>query len=134
MVSYLFDTNAFIHLMQLDEPRVTRVKATGPSSIAVCSIASGELWHGAAPGRYPQPNGAEQDAVLAPFRVLDFDAAAADRYAAMRAQLACRGQPVRDRALMTAAIALAHGMTVVTGNTHEFMHLPGLKVEDWMRG
>ena len=131
-MSYLFDTNAVIHLMKMDEPLVTRVRAAGPSLIAVSSITLGELWYGAARSRHPQRNRIEQDAALAPFRVLDFDASAADRYAAVRADLAREGQPIGDRDLMIAAIALANRLTVVTRNLSEFVRVPGLKVEDWM--
>jgi tRNA(fMet)-specific endonuclease VapC len=33
--------------------------------------------------------------------------------------------------LQIAAIALAHGCTVVTHNTSEFSRIPGLTLEDW---
>jgi len=131
-MSYLFDTNAVISLMKMDEPLVTRARVAGPAVIAVSSITLGELWYGAAHSRHPQRSRAEQDTALAPFRVLDFDAAAADRYAVARAHLANWGQPIGDRDLMIAAIALAHDMIVVTHNTSEFIPVPGLKVEDWM--
>ena len=35
------------------------------------------------------------------------------------------------RALQIAAIALVHGLTVVTGNVNEFSRVHGLNVEDW---
>jgi tRNA(fMet)-specific endonuclease VapC len=131
-VSYLFDTSAVIHLMRLHDPLTTRAREAGPSSIAVSSITLAELWYGAARSQRPQRTRAEQDIVLAPFRVLDFDATAADRYAAARARLAEQGRPIGDRDLMIAAIALANRMTVVTSNVAEFMRVPGLRVEDWM--
>jgi tRNA(fMet)-specific endonuclease VapC len=69
---------------------------------------------------------------LEPFRVLDFDAAAADRYADARSRLANEGRPIGDRDLMIAAIALVARRTVITSNVSEFMRVPELSVEDWM--
>ena len=131
-MSYLLDTNAVIHLMKLREPLVTRVRESGPTAIVVSSITLAELWFGAARSTRPARSRAEQDLVLSPFRVLDFDASAADHYANARAHLAGQGRPIGDRDLMIAAIALANRMTVVTSNLSEFERVPGLKVEDWM--
>lgn len=132
-MSFLFDTNAIIHLMKLREPLVTRARDAGPSAIAVSTITLAELWFEAARSRRPARSRAEQDVALAPFRVLDFDAEAADRYATARAHLADLGRPIGDRDLMIASIALANRMTVVTSNASEFERVPGVKVEDWMQ-
>jgi tRNA(fMet)-specific endonuclease VapC len=126
------DTNAVIHLMKLRDPLATRVRLLGPTSIAVSTITLAELWFGAAKSKRPQRNRAEQDEALAPFRVLDFDATAADRYATARARLAARGRPIGDRDLLIAAIALANRLTIVTSNVAEFERVDGLTVEDWM--
>jgi tRNA(fMet)-specific endonuclease VapC len=131
-VTWLLDTNACIHLMKLREPLVSRVHEVGPGALAVSTITCAELWYGAAKSRHPQRNRAEQDVLLQPFRVLDFDGAAADRYASIRAHLAKAGKPIGDRDLMIAATALANRMGVVTNNTREFDRVPGLRVEDWM--
>ena len=131
-VSFLLDTNAVIHLMKLREPLTGRVKLTGPAEFAVSTITLAEMWYGAARSRRPQQSRQEQDIALEPFRVLDFDAAAADRYAAARAHLADKGRPIGDRDLMIAAIALVAGRTVITSNVSGFSRVPGLGVEDWM--
>lgn len=34
--------------------------------------------------------------------------------------------------LLIAATALAHDLTLVTHNTHDFAHVPGLRVVDWL--
>jgi tRNA(fMet)-specific endonuclease VapC len=131
-VRYLFDTNAIIHLMKLNDPLASRARAEGPAAIVVSSITLAELWFGAARSRRSGRTRSEQDLALSPFRVLDFDAAAADRYATVRAHLADQGRPIGDRDLMIAAIALANRLVVVTSNTSEFARVPGLTVEDWM--
>lgn len=131
-MSWLLDTNACIHLMKLREPLTARVRDMEPAVLGVTSVTLAELWYGAAKSHRPQRTRSEQDAFLEPFRVLDFDAAAADHYADVKAQLVAHGRPIGDRDLMIAAIALANRMIVVTSNTSEFMRVPGLKVEDWM--
>jgi tRNA(fMet)-specific endonuclease VapC len=64
--------------------------------------------------------------------VLPFDESAARRYGVIRAGLEAAGAPIGDADLRIAAIALAHGKTVVTGNVRHFRRVPGLKVEDWL--
>jgi tRNA(fMet)-specific endonuclease VapC len=130
-MSWLLDTNACIGLMKLHGPLTTKAREIGPAELAVSSITLAELWFGAASSERPQRSRDDQDAFLAPFRVVDFDAAAADRYALAKAVLVARGRPIGDRDLMIAAIALANRMTVVTNNVSEFTRVPGLTVEDW---
>jgi tRNA(fMet)-specific endonuclease VapC len=131
-VTWLLDTNACIFLMKMREPITTRVKQLGPEDLAISAITCAELWFGAAKSQHPQRSRAAQDTFLEPFRVVDFDAKAADRYAGIRAHLARTGRQIGDRDLMIAAIAVANRMAVVTSNAGELARVPGLAVEDWM--
>ena len=131
-MSYLFDTNACIHLMKLHEPLTARARPAGPSTISITAITLAEMWFGAAKSNQPRRTRSDQDAFLAPFRVLDFDAVAADCYASIRAHLTAKGRPIGDRDLMIAAIARANRLIVVTSNVGELARVPELKVEDWM--
>jgi predicted nucleic acid-binding protein len=107
-VSYLFDTNAIIHLMKLRDPLTSRAvtsdRRRSPSRRSRWQSFGSVRRDANAPR-----SRAEQDVALKPFRVLDFDAAAAAHYAAARAHLADRGRPFGDRDLMIASIALANG-------------------------
>ena len=131
-MSWLLDTNACIHLLKLREPLAGRVREAGPGLFAVSTATCAELWYGAVKSRHPQRNRADQDSFLEPLRIVDFDAAAADRYAVIKGHLTRLGRPIGDRDLMIAAIALANRLGVITGNTGEFSRVPGLRVEDWM--
>jgi len=62
---------------------------------------------------------------------LPFDLPAARRYARIRDHLERAGQVIGGNDLMIAAIALTHGLTLVTNNGAEFQRVPGLQVEDW---
>ena len=57
---------------------------------------------------------------------------AARRYGEVRTELERRGTPLGDADLRIAAIALARGLTVVTGNIRHFQRVPGLQVENWL--
>jgi tRNA(fMet)-specific endonuclease VapC len=67
---------------------------------------------------------------LSPYRSLPFDDAAARRYAEIRDVLETRGEVIGPNDLLIAAIALTHGLTLVTNN-REFSRVPGLTSEDW---
>ncbi|HSR22290.1 MAG TPA: hypothetical protein VLW53_01985 [Candidatus Eisenbacteria bacterium] len=52
----------------------------------------------------------------------------------MRADLERSGRPLAEPDLRIAAIALAHDLTLVTGNGRHFSRIPGLRVESWLAG
>jgi len=63
--------------------------------------------------------------------ILDFDAAAAESYGAIRADLEKRGTPIGPLDMMIAGHAKSLGYTIVTNNTKEFNCVLGLNVENW---
>jgi tRNA(fMet)-specific endonuclease VapC len=66
-------------------------------------------------------------------RVLDLDRAA-ELYGALRAHLESAGTRLADPDLRIAAIVVTHHATLVSGNVRHFTRVPGLVVEDWVRG
>jgi len=62
---------------------------------------------------------------------MDFDAAAADRAAALRIQLETAGQPIGAYDTLLAGHALALGLPIVTANRNEFERVPGLEPLSW---
>jgi tRNA(fMet)-specific endonuclease VapC len=68
---------------------------------------------------------------VSPFTSLPFDDFCAHAYGQIRAQLEQAGTPIGSNDLMIAAIAVAHGLTLVTHNTREFKRILGLVLEDW---
>jgi tRNA(fMet)-specific endonuclease VapC len=61
------------------------------------------------------------------YQILSFDESASDVYIELRKQRIRVG--AMD--LRIAAIAIAHGMTLLTRNTVDFERVPGLTFEDW---
>lgn len=71
-------------------------------------------------------------AFVAGLDVLDFGPKAAEEFGRLRAVLKRKGQPVAPPDLMIAAVALAHGLTLVTHNIAHFDPIPGLALDDWL--
>lgn len=129
---WLPDTNAWIALIN---PRSSPVKARFesylPANIFLCDIVKAELYYGAYHSVRRDDNLALLERLFPTFPSLPFDGAAALHFGQIRTALAFAGTPIGPYDLQIAAIALAHGLTVVTHNTGEFERVPKLKVEDW---
>ena len=61
---------------------------------------------------------------------LPFDDQAADIYARIVAARTRAGQPISTEDAQIAAISLAHGLTLVTRNTRDFVNIDGLHTVD----
>ncbi|MBW3540606.1 MAG: type II toxin-antitoxin system VapC family toxin [Planctomycetes bacterium] len=70
--------------------------------------------------------------LLQEVHLLDFDAACAERFGRERGPLLQQGISVSAVDLMIASTALVHDLTLVTNNTADFQHVPGLRLEDWL--
>ena len=68
---------------------------------------------------------------MAYFPLLPFDEVAAQKYGEIRADLARQGLMIGPNDLQIAAIAVVHGVTLVTHNTREFSRVAGLLLDDW---
>lgn len=77
--------------------------------------------------------GAHLQQVLAVLPVLAYDEAAAHVHAELRAQREAGGKPLPFVDGQIAAIAIAHGLTLVTRNLKDFQGLPGLRAVSWFR-
>ena len=63
--------------------------------------------------------------------MLDWDRAAGEHYADIRADLKRRGETIGANDLMIAAHARSLGATLITNNMREFVRVSGLVVENW---
>jgi len=130
-VRFVLDTNTCIYALKLQGRVVERMRDHAPDDLGVTIITVAELWFGAHKSARPAVARREMDGFLEPFEVLPFDREAADAYARARFELERMGQPIGERDLLIASIALARGLTVVTHNLPEFARVPGLQTEDW---
>lgn len=132
---YLLDTDILSNLMKRSPSTIliAKLAAVPVEQQFTSSITLGELVYGAYRLEARTHALLERlEATLLPnLPILPFDAAAAYYYGEVRAQLARQGTLLGEADLRIAAIALAQGFTVVTGNVRHFQRVPGLAVENW---
>ena len=133
---YLLDTDVLSNLMKRSPSSVlvSRVARVPPEEQFTSSITLGELVYGAHRLRDRTAALLEriEDTLLPNLPVLSFDTTAARRYGQLRAEMERKGTPIGDADMRIAAIALVHGLKVVTGNERHFRRVPALVVENWL--
>lgn len=127
---HLLDTDICIWVLREREPVLSRVRRESPGDLAIASMTEAELRYGARNSSDPDAGLARVESLLsAPIEVLPFDRHAARLHAELR--YALRSQPIGERDLVIASVGLAHGLTLVTRNSREFVRVPGLTTADW---
>lgn len=100
--------------------------------LAIPSIVLAELYAGA----YKHPNPSRLVSLIADLlqevQVIDFDAACAAQFGQVRGTLLQQGISVSRMDLLIASVALVHNLTLVTHNTADYRHIPGLRLDDWL--
>ena len=130
---FLPDTNVWISLLKNPGGKlVVKVQAQSISDVFLCSVVKAELWHGAEKYGNRERRRRALELLFAPFASLPFDDAAARHYADIRHQLEVQGRMIGPNDLKIAAIARAHGLTIVSADP-EFGRVQGLRVEDWQQ-
>lgn len=135
-VSFVLDTNIFSELSKKDPNRHVLGKFQQHRFVSAgCAPVMHELEFGLAKmpsGRRQQELREFLDGLLDEgIEVLPYDLDAAKRHAVLRAALTAKvlGPSYVDAQI--AAVALVHEAAVVTRNTDDFKHFPGLRVDNW---
>jgi tRNA(fMet)-specific endonuclease VapC len=135
---YLLDTDILSNLLRRSpsSPLLVRLAGIPAEQQFTSAVNFGELVYGArrieAGGGSTRLLSRLEHLVSVHLPVLPFDSIAARRYGEIRAELERLGTPIGDADLRIAAIAMARGLTVVTGNVRHFRRVPGLAVENWL--
>ena len=129
----VLDTDTCIELLR-GNPRVIERRAGFAGDVATTWTTAAELYFGTARSAAPERNALIVDAFLASLDVLGMDAAAARIFGEAKALLRRAGTAPADADLLIAAVAAARGAVVVTGNRTHFERIPGVAIEDWIRG
>ena len=97
------------------------------------SIVLGELYTGAFHVDNPAPLLGNIHDLLEDMSLLPFDVECAEQFGRLRGGLLRQGLSVPTVDLMIGATAIVHDLTLVTHNTADFINIPGLRLEDWLR-
>ncbi len=135
---YLLDTSTLSEPMRpAPHAGLMRRLRLHAGRLAISSVT----WHEALFGLYRMPDGKRKESVMdylfnvvAPgISMLAYDEPAAEWHARERARLAALGHtaPLADGQI--AAVAKAHGLTLVTENPRDFELFEGVVVESWRR-
>lgn len=130
-MSFLLDTDICSAQMKAN-PRVHGRFIQYAGRLHVSAVTLGELlaWVGRAKAS-PRQTRALHD-LLNEVHVLPIDESAARKFGEVRAWQLDRGLATPDLDLLNAAVALAHGFTMVTHNTADYANVPGLSLADWL--
>jgi len=128
-MKFLLDTDTCIFALRNHPGVRAHFERVAPDQVALSAMNDAELWYGALNSQHPAHHSRCVEAFLKPLAVLPFDAEAAKEHARLR--MALRNQPIGERDLVIASVAMARGLTVVTHHQREFGRVPGLKAIDW---
>lgn len=124
----LIDTNAYVAWTLKDNALFSVLKGTDRPVLPM--IVVGELVYGAFNSGRPEKNMAELLKNLKEFDILNINRRTADLYGHACMALRKKGRHIPDNDIWIAALALQHGMPVVTRDKH-FEQVVGLDVVGW---
>ena len=130
---FILDTDTFSYAVSGRYPKVRQRLLALRLPPVISAISLAEIRYGAC-----KRQSAKLDALIGLFvdlvEVRDFTAAAAEKYAGIRAALEAKGQLIGDMDMLIAGAAMAERLTLVTNNTAHFSRITGLRIENWVSG
>jgi tRNA(fMet)-specific endonuclease VapC len=129
----VLDTDTCIAILRGNQAVIDR-RAGTTDDVVTTWVTAAELHFGAAKSSAPASNRALVADFLATLPVLGLDALSAQIFGEVKALLERKGMRLADADLFIGAIAAAKRATVVTGNRRHYERIPGVSMEDWIRG
>lgn len=133
-MKFMLDTNICIYIIKRKPPDVIeRFNQTEISQIGISSITLSELSYGVSKSSKPKQNQIALMQFVAPLEILPYSDEAAQYYGDLRAHLEKQGAPIGSLDMLIAAHALSIACTLVTNNEKEFIRIPNLKIDNWVK-
>ncbi|MGD8835988.1 MAG: type II toxin-antitoxin system VapC family toxin [Desulfobacteraceae bacterium] len=133
-MKYMLDTNICIYIIKRKPHAVIeRFLQTEISQVGISSITLSELLFGVSKSSKPDQNKIALLQFIAPLEILPYDDHAAQNYGDLRANLEKQGNPIGSLDMLIAAHALSIPSILVTNNEKEFIRIPNLNIENWIK-
>ncbi|MCL2897253.1 type II toxin-antitoxin system VapC family toxin [Brenneria tiliae] len=134
---YMLDTNICSFIMR-EQPQavINRLQqcVLDKNRIVVSAITYAEMRFGAVGKKASPRHGRLVDAFCQRLdAVLPWDRAAVDATTEIKIALAAAGTPIGGNDAAIAGHAIATGAVLVTNNVREFIRVPGLTLQDWVK-
>lgn len=132
---YLLDTNVVVAFLNRERQVLAKVEALrreGPTlgRLFVPSTVLGELYFGARKSSRAEENLGKISGFAARAEILPCDAQTAKLYGEVKEGLRRKGRPIPENDVWIGALALQHGLILVTRDSH-FEHVANLSREAW---
>lgn len=129
--NYLLDTNVCIGFLQGKAWAFDKFQQIGTRRLHLCTPVKAELWYGACKSQRVVENQENFREFFTQLPSLPFDDAVVECIGSVRADLSKKGQLIGPYDMQIAAIAMVHGLVLVTHNVKEFSRISQLNIEDW---
>lgn len=130
---YLLDTNIISELVKDPQGIVAqKVKDIGDNRVCTSIIVTSEIRFGVGK-RNSKKLSKQVEAILSAIEILPYQSPADTHYATVRNHLEKAGTPIGPNDLLIAAHALSLGLTLVSANEREFLRVPKLDIENWIK-
>lgn len=133
---WLLDTNTLIYFTNREkgfERIARRMSGRSPGEVRMSSITLSELEYGIEKSRLREQNRAALEDLVALVQVDAYPHEAARHFAEIKAALRAKGRQTKPYDLLIGAHARALGATLVTNDSEDFRHMPGLRLANWLR-
>ena len=128
---YVLDTNTLIYYFKNQGQVANNFANVLPQEIIISTIVLFELQVGIAKSTSPTKRIQQLQQILTRINLVQFDVAAANAAATIRALLEKQGTPIGPMDVLIAGTAVSLQATLVTHNVKEFSRVPGLTIADW---
>jgi tRNA(fMet)-specific endonuclease VapC len=133
---WLLDTNTLVYFANRSkgyERIARRLSGRSPGEVRMSSITLSELEYGVENSRQQTENRSALDDLVALITVDAYPSSAARHFAQLKAALKAKGKTTKPYDLLIGAHARALDATLVTNDTDDFRHMPGLRLVNWLR-